>query len=150
VTAESTTRRARPTATRLLVAALGVHLLFTVVHGLAHAGIPVPVRDWQNAFAVGVILVAPLVAAGLVLSGRGRVGAALAFLSGFAALAFEGLFHFVVANPDHVGAVEAGQTVFAATAILTVGGDLLLVVVAGWCLWRWRETETRTARTTVG
>jgi hypothetical protein len=125
-------------AERVLVGAVVGHVALTALHGVAHLTVPVRVPAWQYAYAVVVIVGIPAAGAVLVRRGRPRVGAALLVLSGVAAAAFEGPFHFVVENPDHVSRAS-GDGAFVATALLTTAGDLLLVVVAGGILlaeWR--------------
>jgi hypothetical protein len=120
----------------VLVAAVGLNLAVGALHGWSHASIPVVVPAWQYAWAGVAVGIAPLAGAALVATGRVRRGAWLVLGAGVATLALELPFHFVVANPDHVGTVEQGQALFAGTAALSVAGDVLLVAVAGWCLAR--------------
>ena len=101
---------------RPLVAAVLVHVGLSAAHGWAHAVIPVRVPTWQFAYAVGVILLAPVVGAAVLLAGRSVAGGWIALLSGVAALAFEAPFHFVVAGADHIATVEAVPAPFASTA----------------------------------
>lgn len=51
------------------------HVLLSLLHGVAHLTIPVAVRDWQYGYAAVVIVIAPLVGAGLVAKGRTGTGA---------------------------------------------------------------------------
>lgn len=91
--------------------------------------------------SAGVVLyLLPVVGAGLVVSGRHRVGTGVVFVAGVAGFAFEGVFHFVLANPDHVAHVASHGTAFGLTALLTTGSDLSLVVVpcAPWLVGRSR------------
>jgi len=119
-------------ATRLLGAAAAVNLLGTVAHGLAHAVIPVVIRDWQAA-VVGVTIVGgPILAVGLLARGHETAGLGIGALSGLGAFAFEGLSHFVVSNPDHVGHVTNGTALFATTASISTAGDALFLAAVGW------------------
>ncbi len=126
-------------AGRTVAAAVAVHLALSVAHGVTHVTVPVHIPGWQFGYAVVVILLAPVVGVALLAAGRMDAGLRLVLLAGVAALAFEGLLHFVVVNPDHVSTVGIGATVFATTAALTTVGDAFLVAVAGWVVWRRRR-----------
>lgn len=131
------------TSDRLLVGgAVGVHLVFAVAHAISHLTIPVLVADWQYAFVVVTIFVIPLVGLALVATGRVATGAWVVLGSGLASFAFEGLLHFVVPNPDNVAGIEPGVAAFATTATLTTAGDALMVLAAGWVLWRQASAPT--------
>lgn len=112
---------------RLLLSAVGVHLLLTVLHGAVHAAVPVYPVGWKATVAAVVLYLHPVLGAGLVVSGYRQVGALLLLSAGLAGFAFEGVFHFVLANPDHIAHVTNHRTAFDLTAVLTTGGDLLLV-----------------------
>lgn len=109
-------------ARNLTVAALVVvlHLVANAAHGLPHAEAPVPLAAWQWAFVYVVVLLAPVVALGVLWRGRPRAGAGLLAASMTASLVFGLYFHFGVPNPDHVDAVRAGpwRGTFRATAVL--------------------------------
>lgn len=114
----------------LIPVAVGGHLLLTGLHGLVHAAIPVLPTGWIAAFATVSLYVLPVVGAGLAVRGQRRVGGAVLLAAGVASFLFEGAFHFLVSNPDHVAHVPAHHLSFGVTAILTTMGDLLLVVAA--------------------
>lgn len=118
----------------VVAGAVSVHLVVAVIHGIAHASIPVPILDWQAVTATALLFAAPVTGIGLFLRGRRLTGARILLVAGSSALAFEGLAHFVVRNPDHVATVDAGRALFASTAGLSVAGDLLLVATAVWAL----------------
>lgn len=113
-----------------------MHVAASAVHGLVHLAIPVHVHGWQYGYAVAVVVAAPVVGVALLVRGRDTAGATLLLLSGVAALAFEARYHFVVANPDNVAAVESHRVLFGATATLTTAGDVALVAGAAWFLVR--------------
>lgn len=121
-------------ANALLGGAVILHVAVSVIHGIVHLAIPVRVAGWQYGYAVVVILSVPIIGAVLVHRGRTTAGSLVLFLAGLAALAFEGLYHFVLTNPDHVTAVERGRALFAFSAILTTVGDAILVAVSAWFL----------------
>lgn len=109
---------------------VGLHYAANLAHGVVHAGVPVPLTGGQTAFVALVVTVAPAV--GLLLLWRDRVVPGWAFLAAVlaASFVFGVVFHYVLATPDHVGAVPAGpwQLPFSATAALVAlvdGGGAL-------------------------
>lgn len=110
----------------LLGGAVGGHLLLSALHGWTHVSIPVSLPVWQYAVAGLLLGVGPLAGLALALAGRLRLGGGLVCGAGLLALAFEGVAHFVVAGPDHVGTVAT--PLFTTTAALTTLGDVLLVL----------------------
>lgn len=119
------------TQRRLLGGAVAANLLFTLVHGAVHKSVPVVISSWQSALVGITIVVGPMVAVGLLVAGYDRAGLILCALMGFSAFTFEGLFHFVVHNPDHVAHVTHNVMLFEVTAWLSILGDLLLIAVVG-------------------
>lgn len=143
---QTTTSETEPGRSRsILLAGVGIALLFTVGHGFAHVSIPVPTPGVHAGF-VGIFLFGlPIAAAGLAARNRVRTAAVIALVTGLGALAFEGLAHFVIANPDHVASVETSQTLFGGTAGLSLVGDAVLVVVGAWVLRRQSHGSSSTA-----
>lgn len=131
----------------VLELAVGVHLLAALVHGAVHGWLPVPVPAWQYAVAGLTVAVLPLVGLAVARSGRVRAGTVLVAVGGLAALAFEGLAHFAVQNPDHVSSVADGKAAFSVTAALSTLGDVLVVLAAGWLLWTY--SQGRPARSAI-
>jgi hypothetical protein len=128
--------------------ALGIvalHLALTAGHGLAHATVPVPVTVWQGLYTGVVLFGTPVVAAVALWRGAIRTGAVLLLVAGVGALAFEGLFHFVVASPDNVAAVDHGFVLFGTTAVLSTASDTFLAATGGWVLWRHSQGSSATA-----
>jgi hypothetical protein len=120
----------------LILTTVGGHILLTVLHALVHVAIPVIPDGGIAAFATVSLYVLPVAGAGLAVSDYRRVGGAALFTAGIASFVFEGSFHFVISNPDHVAQV-ADHTLFGVTAILTTVGNLLLIVAA------WFSIRTR-------
>lgn len=115
-----------------LDAAVAGHLLVHVAHGAVHGAIPVPTTGWRLAYVVVVVFLAPVAALTVAHRDRFAVGAAIATAAGGGAFAFEVVHHFLLANPDHVDHVSSGA--FAATAVLSTAGSLLLLAVGAWLL----------------
>ncbi|WP_435124310.1 hypothetical protein [Halobaculum sp. D14] len=112
-----------------LVAVAG-HLVLTALHGLVHVAIPILPTGWIAAFAAVSLYGLPLVGAALIVTGHHRVGAIGLFGAGVASFVFEGAFHFLISNPDHIAYVADHHALFSLTAILTTVGNLLLVGAA--------------------
>jgi hypothetical protein len=95
-----------------------VHLLVTLAHGLAHRKLQIGLPPAGNVFVGLVIVVAPLIAAGLTWSRGQRFGLGLLTLSMFGSLLFGLYHHFMVEGPDHVHSQPAGSwgTTFVFTA----------------------------------
>lgn len=114
-----------------VLAAVGGHLLLTVLHGLVHVAIPVIPPGLVAAVATVSLYILPVAGAALVVGGYQRGGCAVLLTAGIASLVFEGTFHFLLGNPDHVA---NHHTSFGLTAILTTLGNLLLLVAAWFAL----------------
>lgn len=119
---------------RLVALAVAIHVVLSLSHGVAHVTIPVQILLWQGVF-VGVVLVTlPLVGVGFLATDSPSIGYWIILLAGLAGFAFEGSFHFVITNPDHVSSVVTEPVLFTSTAFLTTASDLVLVAIAGWAL----------------
>jgi hypothetical protein len=107
---------------------VALHALALIVHSQSHQAIPVPLTVLQNAFAVSVIVIAPLVAAALIWRGFARVGGALLFAAMLGAFLFGVINHYVLDSPDNVAQIPATEwgnafTLSAhANALLEMGG----------------------------
>jgi len=101
-----------------LTAAVLAHLMFSIVHGGAHANAHVPLSTAANLFVFIVVLAGPL--AGLALIWRGdRRGTWIVAITMAASLVFGVVNHFVIASPDHVAHVaKQWRPLFTATAVL--------------------------------
>jgi hypothetical protein len=110
----------------LVIFAIGIvliHLALNIVHGLAHGRLGIGLNTFQNIFVVVVIIVAPLVAAAMILRGRLRPGGALLAISLAGGLVFGVYFHFILPGPDHVTHINLPvsfemRDVFDVTAVL--------------------------------
>ncbi len=88
---------------------VALHALALIVHSQSHQAIPVPLSALQNAFAVSVIVIAPLVAAAMIWRGFGRVGGALLFVAMLGAFLFGAINHYVLDSPDNVAQIPATE-----------------------------------------
>ena len=78
------------------------HLLVNIIHGAAHRELHVGLEPIEMLFVVGVILISPLVAMGLLWTSYKQTGLILLTLSMFGSLTFGAYKHFVAMGPDHV------------------------------------------------
>jgi hypothetical protein len=130
----------RRTATVIVL----LHLAVNIMHGAAHSGAAVPISALQNAFVWIVILVGPLVALWMILTGR-RFGPGLLALTMGGSLVFGIVNHFVIESPDHVGHItsDAWRLPFQLTA-----AGLVLLEAAGTALGiRWSMANRAPLRT---
>ncbi|MEX2207399.1 MAG: hypothetical protein WEF50_14315 [Myxococcota bacterium] len=124
---------------------VALHALALVVHSQSHQAIPVPLSPLQNAFAVTVIVVAPLVAAALIWRGFPRVGGTALGLAMLGAFLFGFINHYVLDSPDNVAQIPATGWGDAFTwsahalALLELGG----VFAASWLLRASARAQTR-------
>jgi ABC-type xylose transport system permease subunit len=113
-----------------LAALAGLHLLAALVHGSAHALVPVTLAPWTNALVLATVFVGPV--AGVWLDRRGHpLGVPLFTVTMAGALVLGGVLHFLVAGPDHVDAVPPGpwRLPFRASAATLLASEALGVAV---------------------
>ena len=124
---------------------VALHALALVVHSQSHQAIPVPLSALQNAFAVVVIVVAPLLAAALIWRGGVRFGGTLLGAAMLGAFLFGYVNHYVLDSSDNVAQIPDTGWGLAFTwsahalALLELGG----VVAAFWLL---RSSARRASR----
>jgi hypothetical protein len=123
---------------RSSVAVVLVHAALSLPHGMAHAAEQATLPAAANAFVAIVIVIAPLVALGLLWSRLPWFGGLLLLTSMLAALLFGIMFHYVLPGPDHVGSVPAGswQLLFQLTAGLLALSEAIGAVVGGLVVYR--------------
>lgn len=130
----------RDTPRIILAAVVVLHLLISVVHGLAHGTAGVSGNGPTMAFVVIVIIAGPLV--GFAWMWKNAVtGARIIGVSMAASLLFGLINHFIIAGPDRVDHVVAhAQTLFEVTAVLLVLSEAAGSVL-GFSYGRSRRTE---------
>ncbi len=87
------------------LALVALHAAALAAHGQAHQAVPVPLSALQNAFAVTVIVIAPLLAGYLIWRGAPRIGASLLAAAMLGAFVFGFVNHYVLESADHVARV---------------------------------------------
>ena len=112
----------------IVTLAVLVHLLVVLLHGRAHTELGVGLSNWQQAYVMLVILLAPVVAMVMSWTRLARAGVWLLFLSLLGALIFGGVYHYIVISNDHVAHLPPGDArgLFQVTAVL-----LLVTETAG-------------------
>ena len=115
-----------------------LHAALTVPHGIAHAAEQATLPAAANAFVAIVIVLAPLVALGLLWRHLHWLGGLLLLTSMLAALLFGIAFHYMLPGPDHVGYGPAGpwQMLFQLTAALLALSEAIGAIVGGVILYR--------------
>lgn len=111
-----------------------VHLIVSVLHGLAHLVIPVSLPLLSSLFVGVVITLMPLLAMWQLNRKNYPGGAWLLFISMFGALLFGVYNHFIAISPDHVSHVPDHEAtpVFQITACTIM---LLEAIGTGIGLW---------------
>lgn len=123
--------------------AVAAHAAVNILHGLAHVETGVFLGLPGNLFVALVITIAPLVAAALLWTTRGRTeGALLLFASMAASFVFGAYNHFVAVSADHVLHVpgtEAWRRVFQVSSVLVALSEVVGCAVGVWALGRARR-----------
>jgi hypothetical protein len=78
------------------------HLVVNIAHGLAHHELRVGLALPGTMFVIVVVLIAPLLAMGLLWTAEKRLGLMLLSLSMSGSFLFGLYHHFLAAGPDHV------------------------------------------------
>jgi sec-independent protein translocase protein TatC len=118
--------------TKVVVSTLaGVHLAAAIWHGWAHSVLGVTLPPGKNLFVLVVIVILPVVAAGLVWTRWIKSAIGLFAISTLAALAFGVYHHYVMISPDHVAHLPAGNPVAQTQFIWSAGTIAVLEAVAG-------------------
>ena len=102
-----------------------MHVIVHGLHGFAHNEIPVSLSLLQGLFVGVVVILAPIIAAGLLWTPFYRIGSWL-LLGSFAASLLSAIYnHHLVISPDHVSQVsfEGWGLLFQATAYLMLVVD---------------------------
>ena len=117
------------------------HLVINVLHGQAHTKLGVGLSNWQQAYVVLVILLAPLVALVMSWTRFARAGVWLLFVSMLGALIFGGVYHYIIISNDHVAHLPPGDArgLFQVTAVLLLVTETAGVLVAAIILRRFSK-----------
>lgn len=113
-----------------------VHAGVALLHGVAHVMLDVPLSAAQHLFVWLVVVLAPLVAGGLLWRGFQRGGGGLLTVSMTGALLFGLYHHFMVPGSDHLGGIPDNDwgILFVFSAELLALSEGLGVLAGLWCL----------------
>ena len=128
---------------KLATAIVAAHLLVNIVHGLAHRELHVGLTPLDSIFVIVVVLVFPLIAAGLLWTTKNRLGLTLLAFSMFGSLLFGLYHHFLAVSPDHIHSQPPGGwgTTFVLTAYLLLITEAIGTYVGVHFLWIAKETS---------
>lgn len=124
---------------RITLTVLGaVHLVVALWHGETHAELAVALSPAQNFFVWVVIVLAPLVAVGLLWTRHARVALWLFLIAMCASLLFGGYYHYVFVSSDNIHHLPPGSaaahTSFAFSAALLALVELASALCAAFML----------------
>jgi len=118
------------TIARVVLTALGaLHLVIAMWHGAAHQELGVALSAPQDLFVYVVIVLAPLVAVGLLWTRYVRAGLWLFLIALCGSLLFGTYFHYVFVSPDNIEHLPAGSV--AAHARFTLSAAILALIELG-------------------
>lgn len=125
--------------TRIVITGLVViHLAATLWHGNAHTQLAIGLPPEKTVFVYVVILIAPIVAAGLVWTRYTSLGLWMFFLSMLGALLFGAYHHYVLVSPDNIGHLPTGSpeshSQFIASAAVIALLELASALYGAYCL----------------
>jgi hypothetical protein len=113
--------------TNILIAGLvTIHLAASLWHGSAHTQLAIALPPEKNAFVYVVILIAPIVAAGLVWTRYISIGLWVLFLAMLGALLFGAYHHYVLVSPDNIAHLPSGSPELHVRFIVTAAVIALL------------------------
>jgi hypothetical protein len=124
---------------KILIAGLvTIHLAASLWHGSAHTQLAIALPPDKNAFVFVVILIAPIVAAGLLWTRYISIGLWVFFLSMLGALLFGAYHHYVLVSPDNIAHLPSGRpeshSQFIASAAVIALLELVSALVAAFSL----------------
>lgn len=127
----------KDTLLRYSAAAVLAHIVVMLPHGAAHAGEAAWLPLFANIYVALVIWLAPLLALGLLRTGRLGSGALLLFSSMLGSLLFGIAYHYLIPGADNVTQVPAGpwQLPFQITSALLVVTEGIGTIVGAWMLY---------------
>jgi hypothetical protein len=133
--------QAAPPIARIALTVLGaVHLVVAFWHGEVHSELAVALSRGQNFFVYAVVVLAPLVAVGLLWTRYVTLALWLFLTALCASLLFGTYYHYVFVSPDNVHDLPAGSAVAharfalsaAILALIELASALCAAFVLGW------------------
>ena len=138
--------------TASVLTALGaIHLAIAVWHGSAHAELGVGLSTWQNLFVDVVVVLAPLVAIGLLWTRYVGLGLWIFLVAMCGSLLFGTYYHYVYISPDNIEHLPAGSAAAHARFMLSAAILALVELAAALCAafvlgWHMRSIRHDAAR----
>jgi hypothetical protein len=125
--------------TKIVITALVVvHLVATLWHGDAHTQLAIGLPPEKTIFVFVVILIAPVVAAGLVWTRYISIGLWVFVLSMLGALLFGVYHHYILVSPDNIGHLPIGSpeshSQFISSAAVIALLELASALYGAFCL----------------
>jgi hypothetical protein len=101
------------------IAGVAAHTAVLAFHSTSHARLQIGAPGWQGPFILVVIVIAPIVAAVLLIRRRLRIGFAVLAAAMIGSLLFGVAFHYLLPGPDNVAEIghHAWAPVFRASAV---------------------------------
>jgi hypothetical protein len=121
-----------------------------ILHAVSHAGQGVmSLEAWQWAYVVGIIFLAPIVAAVLLWTPYQMVGVWLLLASMAGSFLFDLAYHFLIPGPDNVFTLQPGAWLapFWVSSVLLVAASGLGTLVGGWAVGRLSRSGSGTPST---
>jgi hypothetical protein len=125
----------------LLAIVVVVHLGLSLWHGATHNDVPVPLSPLQQAFIGLVIVLLPLVGAGLLWSRWRTQAALLVALSLLGSLLFGFINHYVLDSADNVVSLPANEWrhPFVVSAALIAISESIGTALGAVAAWNWMK-----------
>ena len=116
---------------RILITILvAIHLVASIWHGSGHSALAIALPPAKNIFVYLVILIAPIVSAGLVWTRYSSIGLWVFTLAMLGSFLFGAYHHYVLISPDNIGHLPAG-TPEAHSQFITSAAVIALLELAG-------------------
>ena len=108
--------------TKIVITGLvAIHLAASLWHGSAHTQLAIALPPEKTLFIYIVILIAPIVAAGLVWTRYSSLGLWVFFLSMLGAFLFGAYHHYVLVSPDNISHLPASSSDTHSQFIISAG-----------------------------
>jgi hypothetical protein len=112
-----------------ITALVAIHLVVSFWHGNAHTQLAIGLPPEKTFFVYAVILIAPIVAAGLLWTRYKTIGLWVFFLSMLGAFLFGAYHHYVLVSPDNIRHLPTGS-LESHSQFITSAGVIALVELA--------------------
>jgi hypothetical protein len=135
------------TAARIVLMVFGaIHLGVVIWHGAAHRELAVTLSPAQNVFVYVVIVLAPLVAVGLLWTRHLNLGLWLFLIAMCASLVFGAYYHYVFVSSDNIHDLPPGSSAAHARFVISAAILALSQLEAALCaafVLGWHQASAR-------